>query len=60
MEFPESVYDDSTEDPEANPKDILNYPYYSQFVFDTSVYDETEEFVENEEDKNASSDVKAM
>lgn len=60
MTFPDYVYDESTEGPEADPKDVLEYDFHTQFVFDTGVYDEPDEYVENEEDKKAPSDVHAV
>ena len=60
MTFSEHVYDEEAEDPIPDAKKVLEYPYHPEFVFDTSVYDETYEYVETEEDKQAPSDVQAM
>lgn len=60
MEFTDYVYDDSVEAQDIDPKSILRYSYHTEYVFDSSVYDEPEEYIETEEDKKASEDVKGM
>ena len=60
MIFHDSVYDDLFEGPMANPKDILNYPSDTQFVFDLSIYDEPCVYTQREDDKDTSDHLKAM
>ena len=44
----------------AEPTSILNYEYHDEFVFDTSVYDDDDQYLETTDDAKAHDDVRRM